>query len=305
MRLYEQLQAWGGAFFPELSKEAALREVKAVVLAARNWTPLDLLQHLKEPLPPGEHLRVEALLQRRAGGEPLSRILGRRGFWKHRFRVTPDTLDPRPETEGIIEQALQFFQDRPPPRTLLDLGTGSGCLLVSLLLEFPQAWGLGIDISPEALEVARHNAASLGAASRASWLCGHWADMLNPVPHLHLQMDLIVSNPPYIATAEISTLSPEVRCHDPRLALDGGEDGLACYRYLMPQLAQLLSPQGCVLLEIGDTQGSAVQALLAPFFQNSHVIQDLSGRNRIVLAYGVSPQPARENGPDLSFFNYL
>ncbi|MGL5784812.1 MAG: peptide chain release factor N(5)-glutamine methyltransferase [Alphaproteobacteria bacterium] len=280
MQLCEQLQVWAEAFFPALSKEDALHEVKAVVLEALSWHALDLLYHLKAPIALEECLQVEAFLQRRAAGEPLSRIRGTKGFWKYTFEVSPDTLDPRPETEGIVEQALGFFQDRSPPQTILDLGTGSGCLLVSLLLEFPQAWGIGVDISQAALKIAQHNAASLGVSKRASWLCGHWADMLELSPH----MDLIVSNPPYIETAEISALSPEVRCYDPPLALDGGADGLACYRHLIPQAAQLLSPQGCLLLEIGNTQGAAVQALLTPFFQHIHVIQDLSGHNRIVLS---------------------
>ncbi|MGL4371666.1 MAG: peptide chain release factor N(5)-glutamine methyltransferase, partial [Alphaproteobacteria bacterium] len=242
----------------------------------------DLLERLKSPITLEEGLQVEALLQRRAAGAPLSRIRGTKGFWKHTFKISPNTLDPRPETEGIVEQALGFFQDCSPPQTILDLGTGSGCLLISLLLEFPQAWGIGVDISQDALKVARRNAVSLGASPRASWLCGHWAGMLRLSPH----MDLIVSNPPYIETAEIPTLSPEVRCHDPLLALDGGADGLACYRYLIPQAARLLSPQGCLILEIGNTQGEAVQSLLAPFFQHMRLIQDLSGHNRIVLANG-------------------
>ncbi|MGL4824786.1 MAG: peptide chain release factor N(5)-glutamine methyltransferase, partial [Alphaproteobacteria bacterium] len=272
------------SFFPDLSKEDALHEVKAVVLEALQWSALDLLEHLKAPIALEKGFQVEALLQRRAAGEPLSRIRGTKGFWKHTFEVSPDTLDPRPETEGIIEQALGFFQDRLPPQTILDLGTGSGCLLVSLLLEFPKACGFGVDISQEALKVAGCNAVSLGASPRASWLCGHWADMLKLGP----QMDLIVSNPPYVETAEIPTLSQEVRCHDPLLALDGGADGLACYRYLMPQAARLLSPQGCLILEIGSTQGEAVQSLLAPFFQHIHLIQDLSGHNRIILAHRIT-----------------
>ncbi|MGL4426961.1 MAG: peptide chain release factor N(5)-glutamine methyltransferase [Alphaproteobacteria bacterium] len=282
MQLCEQLQVWAEAFFPDLSKEDALREVKAVVLEALQWNVLTLLENLKAPMALEKGLQVEALLQRRAAGEPLSRIRGTKGFWKHTFGISTDTLDPRPETEGVIEQALSFFQDRPTPQTILDLGTGSGCLLISLLLEFPQAWGFGVDISQAALKLARCNAFSLGASPRVSWLCGHWADMLRLSPH----MDLIVSNPPYIETAEIPTLSPEVRCHDPLLALDGGGDGLACYRHLIPQAAQLLSPQGCLILEIGNTQGAAVQSLLAPFFQHIHLIQDLSGHNRIIFAHG-------------------
>lgn len=291
MQLYEQLQVWAEAFFPDLSKEDALREVKAVVLEALQWNALDLLEHLKTPIASGEAIQVEVLLQRRAAGEPLSRIRGTKGFWNYTFEISPDTLDPRPETEVIIEQALNFFKDRPLPQTILDLGTGSGCLLVSLLLEFPKAWGLGVDISQDALKMARYNAVFLGASTRASWLRGHWADMLKLGP----QMDLIVSNPPYIETAEIPTLSPEVRCHDPLLALDGGADGLVCYRYLIPQVAQLLSPQGCLLLEIGSTQGVAVQSLLAPFFQNIRLIQDLSGHSRIILACS----PSKKSGFDI------
>ncbi|MGY8960825.1 MAG: peptide chain release factor N(5)-glutamine methyltransferase, partial [Alphaproteobacteria bacterium] len=203
------------------------------------------------------------LIQRRAAREPIAHLVGYREFWSMPFKVTPDTLVPRPDTETVIEAVLKFYADKPPPGRVLDFGTGTGCLLLTLLSEFPSANGVGVDVSPNAIRVAQQNSAALGfdgaAVSygrRATFVVSHWGDALSG------KFDLIVSNPPYIPSAEIDGLEKDVSAFEPRLALSGGEDGLAAYRLLLPTLAKLLSPHGVVVLEFGDGQADAVSALV-------------------------------------------
>ncbi len=194
------------------------------------------------------HPGLEALADRRAAREPLSRIVGRREFWSRDFLLTPETFDPRPDSETVVETALAAM---PSFRSVLDLGTGSGCLLAALLAEQPGAWGLGIDRSPGACRAARRNLEGF----RASVACGNWGTAMGG------RFDLAVSNPPYIPSAEIAGLMPEVRNHDPRLALDGGADGFDAYRAILGDLPRLLSPGGIAVLELGFGQAEAVAAL--------------------------------------------
>jgi release factor glutamine methyltransferase len=204
----------------------------------------------------GEEIeRLEALTARRVKREPLAYVLGRKEFWTLTLRVTADVLTPRPETETIVEAALQVLPaDR--PAEIVDLGVGSGAILLSLLTERPWARGLGVDVSAAALDVARDNAAQLGLAGRASFRLGDWAAGLEG------PFDLIVSNPPYVRSGDIAGLEPEVSTFEPRLALDGGGDGLDAYRVLAPEIMRLLAPGGAFVLEIGEGQQSAVEALL-------------------------------------------
>lgn len=201
--------------------------------------------------------RLEGFAERRLAGEPVWRILGEREFWGLRFRLSPATLEPRPDSEAIVEAALAALGSRrQEPLSVLDLGTGTGCLLISVLHECPHATGLGIDLSLEACETARGNAALNGVAGRAAFRQGDWtAGLRGP-------FDLVLSNPPYIASGEISGLAVEVREHDPRLALDGGADGLDCYRLLARQVPPLLAAGGLVVLEIGAGQERDVEALM-------------------------------------------
>lgn len=178
-----------------------------------------------------EEKELEALLDRRSSHEPLSKILGHREFWSLPFRVTADTLDPRPDSETIIESVLKFYPDKTLPLNIIDLGTGSGCLLLSLLHEYPNAWGVGVDDQEAAACIAQENAKSLNLNHRSSFLVGNWGDALAN------RFDVIVSNPPYIATTE--SLPPEVANYDPASALYGGADGLDCYRALAKQLPNL------------------------------------------------------------------
>lgn len=214
------------------------------------------------------------MLAARINRQPVSQIVGYREFYGRRFRVTPDVLDPRPETERLVELALTA-----PFSRVLDLGTGSGCILLSLLAENPQATGLGVDCSGAALDVARQNASTPGIAERAEF---HQSDWFGAVTG---RFDLIVSNPPYISAPEMDDLAPELRLWEPRFALSPEGDGLDAYRLIIQQCAGFLDDNGRVLLEIGPTQGMAVLEMLQRAgFADCRVRQDLDGRDRVVEA---------------------
>ncbi len=220
---------------------------------------------------------LNSYLGRRIAREPVSHILGRKGFWKIMLNVTPDVLTPRPDTETLVEAALREWPEH-EPRTVLDLGVGSGAIILAILAERPAAKGLGIDVSEEALAVARENAANLGLENRIALLRGDWTAGLGEAT-----FDMVVSNPPYIPTHDIDTLEPEVRDHEPRLALDGGADGLDAYRILAPDILRVLKPGGRFLVEIGFDQSAAVE----PLFRQAGAIEvatlkDLSDLHRVV-----------------------
>lgn len=238
-----------------------------------------------EHLDPSMILTAEALARlddvsaRRIAGEPVWRILGEREFWGLRFRLSPATLEPRPDSETIVEAALaQLASRREEDLALLDLGTGTGCLLIALLCELKQAHGLGVDLSEEACRTAAGNAALNGVDGRATFRQGNWTEGLDG------RFDLIVSNPPYIPTPEIATLSVEVREHDPVLALDGGADGLGPYRLFSATLQPLLAPGGVIVLEIGAGQGPDVVALMrSGGFEFRGSRNDLGGHERALV----------------------
>lgn len=224
--------------------------------------------------------KILSIINRRLQGESLGRILGYRDFWKSRFYLSPETLEPRPDTETLIETAL----DGNPPRRILDLGTGTGCILLSLLQEFPNATGIGVDISDGASATARRNAERLGLSHRAQFLTGNWTD---PLPH-DSKFDLIVSNPPYIPTAEILNLQKEVQNHDPILSLDGGADGLLPYKYLCSNLKKYLETDGVVLFEFGSGQGDDIIRIVKDAGATLiRVVHDLGGHQRVIkFTYG-------------------
>ena len=212
----------------------------------------------------------DAYLTLRLRRQPVGQIIGWRDFWKHRFEVTPDTLDPRPETETLVAEGLRL-----PWRSVLDLGTGTGAILISLLAERPGTTGLGVDLSEAALNVARGNAARLGVT--ADFAVSDWFAAVSG------RFDLIVSNPPYIAAAEMAALSPEVRDWEPRGALTDAGDGLSAYRAITAGAPLHLTPGGTLMVEIGPTQGAPVAALFrAAGFGDVAVGPDLDGRDRIV-----------------------
>ncbi len=227
---------------------------------------------LPEPVTQEAEARFAALLQRRAGREPVSHLLGYREFYGRRFKVTRNVLDPRPETEILIEVALQDAF-----ASVIDLGTGSGCILLTLLAEMPEARGVGTDLSEDACRVAEDNMHALDLGERAAILRTSWADGIEG------QVDLVVSNPPYIGLDEMDGLSPEVHDHEPHMALTDGGDGLSAYREISQQAAGLLRVGGRLIVEIGPTQAVAVAQMFADNgFEKVRVIQDLDGRDRVV-----------------------
>lgn len=227
--------------------------------------------------------QLRAWAARRLAREPVSRIIGRWEFWGLSFALAPETLVPRPETETVVETALRHVPNRRAPMRLLDLGTGSGCLLVALLSELPNATGIGVDCSPRALRLARRNAEANGVGARALFLASDWGSALES------RFDLIVSNPPYIPSGDIAGLAPEVRGHDPVAGLDGGSDGLSAYRMILGEARRLLASSGLLVVETGYDQACAVRALAARHaLPVLDVVKDLSGNAR-VLAFRTAP----------------
>ncbi|MBS0411388.1 MAG: peptide chain release factor N(5)-glutamine methyltransferase [Proteobacteria bacterium] len=255
-------------------------DARLLLEAAAGASRTDIVTDPHRELTAAQEQALEDYVARREAREPVSHILGRRGFWKIMLKVTPDVLTPRPDTESILDVALgEFAED--DAFSVLDLGVGSGAILLAILAERPHATGLGVDISEAALEVARENAAVLGLAARAVLEHGRWTDGL-PGDHY----DLVVSNPPYIATAEIETLEPEVRDHEPRLALDGGPDGLDAYRLLAPEILRVLKPGGRFAVEIGASQKAPVESLFrSAGAQGVRTVRDLADRDRVVAGF--------------------
>ena len=234
-------------------------DARILIGAALGLDLTGLIAQAARPLTEAEAERLAGYAQRRIAGEPVARILGTRDFWGLPFRLSEATLVPRPDTETVVERALEMFRERQlsrPPR-IADIGTGSGAILLALLHEIPDAFGVGTDLSLTALHTARGNAAALGLADRASFVaCSYAAALRGP-------FDLIVSNPPYIPAGEIPKLAIEVREHDPHLALDGGNDGYDAYRALIPQAAGLLTPGGALIVEAGQGQARTIETLMA------------------------------------------
>lgn len=272
------------------------REARLLLAHATGRDGAFLRAHGDEPLATDGRHRFFALVARRARRVPMAQVLGRCGFRHLDLRVSPATLTPRPESETVVETALALFAGpapppglagrvcagRPPqnaaarpPASLLDLGTGSGCLLIALLDLWPQSRGMGIDLSGRALAVARANARACGVADRARFAVGDWLEGVRQ------RFDLVVCNPPYVASGDLPGLEPEVACHEPRLALDGGGDGLDGYRRILPRLAGVLAPGGIAVFEHGAGQGPALERLAAARSLAAVVrVRDLAGRRR-------------------------
>ena len=262
--------------------ESARLDARLLSAHALGWDAAKIVA-TKDFLPDAEQRRtLDALITRREAREPVAAIIGYREFWSLDFAVSADVLIPRPDSETIIEAALAAVEDKELALGILDLGTGSGCLLLALLSELPLASGLGVDISEAALSVAASNAKNLGLEGRAEFELSDWGDGLSG------RFDIILANPPYIADGEFAALEPEVARFEPRLALSGGADGLDCTRALAPRLGPLLAPGGRAFVEIGATQADAVAALLkARGLRVCQVHKDLAGRSRVVEAENI------------------
>ncbi|MDR3537383.1 MAG: peptide chain release factor N(5)-glutamine methyltransferase [Acetobacteraceae bacterium] len=246
-------------------------EARLLLAHALGCTRADLLREPSATVPSGP---LEALLNRRVAHEPLAYILGHREFWSLDFAVSPATLIPRPDSETLVEAALVAC---PAPRRVLDLGTGTGCLLLAVLHERPDAFGIGTDLSADAAALAARNARSLGLDDRAAFLCADWGEPLQG------GFDLVLSNPPYIETDAIDRLMPEVACHEPRRALDGGTDGSVAYRRILGDLPRLLAPQGVAVLELGADQAAGVAAEARTRGFMVALQTDLAGIQRAIL----------------------
>ncbi len=277
MSLADQIAA-AAATLAAAGVENPRREARLLLAHATGLDGAALLRDLHTERPA---LGFEAMVARRAAREPLALITGEQPFWSFSVAVSADTLVPRADSETLIEAALAAFPARDAQR-VLDLGTGTGCLLLAALLEFPHASGVGIDLSPAAAALAQRNAAALGLGARAAFLCGEWAAALSA------RFDLVLSNPPYIETADLAELMPEVRDHEPIQALDGGPDGLDAYRVISTALPGLLVPGGVAILELGVGQAAAVAALAtAAGLHPDPAKRDLSGIERAMLLWNV------------------
>lgn len=274
------VQAWGAARkrLEAAGIDGPVIDARLLVEASCGATRTDIVTDPHRPLSAEQEATLASYLDRRIAREPVSHILGRKGFWTIMLSVTRHVLTPRPDSETIVDYVLKTTPETAAV-SILDLGVGSGALLLAILAERPAATGVGIDVSPEALAVARENAADLDLATRCTLLHGDWTAGLDDAA-----FDLVVSNPPYIASAVIEELEPEVRDHEPRLALDGGADGLDAYRRLAPEILRVLTPGGRFAVEIGYDQKSEVEALFREAgAEQVLTLRDLADRDRVVV----------------------
>lgn len=266
--------------------ESASLDARLLLQHVLGLTREELLADARRTLTHRQHAQFHELIERRCRREPISHLLGRREFWSLKFKVTPHTLDPRPDSETLIEAVLSRYRDRLAPLKILDLGTGTGCLLLSLLHEYPNAQGTGVDICTKALAVAKENALSLSLADRVEFIHSHWAQKVSGC------YDVVISNPPYIPTDAVEQLAPEVSRFEPVLALDGGLDGLDCYRAIVAALPALLQPNGVAVLEVGAGQARDLTELVNE--NNLRVLavrDDMASISRCVLvAHGSETQ---------------
>jgi release factor glutamine methyltransferase len=273
------LQAWTGARdrLKAAQIDSPVIDSRLLVEAATGASRLEIATDPYRVVSDEQRAVLDGYLDRRERREPVARIIGRKGFWKIMLNVGPGVLIPRADTETILDVVLPAF-DEQSRFQMLDLGVGSGAILLAILAERPHATGLGTDISEDAIAVARDNAARLGLEARASFLYGDWTQGMADA-----SFDVVVSNPPYIAREVIEGLEPEVRLHEPMVALNGGEDGLDHYRTLAPEILRVLRPGGLFAVEIGYDQAEAVTALFeAAGAGDVRVVKDLGTRDRVV-----------------------
>ncbi|AQT04062.1 peptide chain release factor N(5)-glutamine methyltransferase [Acetobacter persici] len=252
----EQLLALGTRQLSDAGIEGPRRETRLLLTYALGLTAEQMLSRSPRDLVPDQPFLT--YLARRAAREPMAFITGRKGFWTLDLAVSPATLVPRGDSETLLSCLLDYCPDTHSSKAMLDLGTGTGCLLLAALAEYPEAWGIGVDINPEAAVLAQGNARRCGLADRALFMAGVWDNALQGQ-----RFDVVLSNPPYIPTADLAELMPEVRLHEPLAALDGGADGMEAYRELCARMPRLLTPDGVAIFEIGIGQGEDLRAVAA------------------------------------------
>ncbi len=250
----EQLLALGTRQLAEAGIESPRREARLLLTYALGLTPEQMLSRSPRDMVPEQPFL--GYLARRVQREPMAFITGSQGFWTLDLAVSPATLVPRGDSETLLSCLLDYCPETQRVNAMLDLGTGTGCLLLAALAEYPQSWGVGVDINPEAALLAQSNARQCGLADRALFMAGEWDNALHGQ-----RFDVVLSNPPYIPTADLADLMPEVRLHEPLAALDGGQDGMEAYRVLCARMPHLLAQDGVAIFEIGIGQGEDLQAV--------------------------------------------
>jgi release factor glutamine methyltransferase len=277
MKIYEQIKQ-GAEQLNAAGIESSRLDARLLMQHVLQCSREALLLREEQTLLSEQQEAYFQLLEKRIAYQPISQITGKREFWGLEFYVTEDTLDPRPNSETLIEAVLRLRPEKSTHHNLLDLGTGTGCLLLSLLREYSQAGGVGVDKSKKALAVAKQNAYHLGLDKRVQWLNSNWTDGISQM------FDIVITNPPYIPTETIKTLSADVRDHEPRLAIDGGKDGLDAYRLLAKQVPGVLKPGGLLAMECGVGQAEDIAAMFEiAGMQVNAIEQDLAGIDRVVV----------------------
>ena len=272
---------WCTSFFKEKGIDSARRDAEVLLGYTLNLSRIEIYTQFDRPLSKEERDDIRAVVKRRAQREPVAYITGTKEFWSLELKVTPDVLIPRPETEHLVETAKELLETQKiTAPTVIDVGTGSGAVLLALAKEFPEGHFIGIEISEPAAEVARKNASALGLDDRIEIRRGSW---LQPVIELKGEIDLIVSNPPYIPEAELDTLPPEVARYEPHKALYGGPDGLEPYRILVKEAAELLRETGYLVCEIHSDLGPETSAIFETAFYDISLRSDLAGLDRVLF----------------------
>ena len=275
------LLTWTTDFLAKKGIEAPRLEAQILLAHVLKCPRIELVARSDEETDEKERIQYRGLIKRRVDGWPVAYLTGEKEFYLLKFDVTPAVLIPRPETELLVLEALRLLKPLAAP-SVLELGTGSGCIAVSIAHQKKDARVTATDVSPDALDVARGNAKKHGVAERMNFIQG---DLFDPVPGA-IAFDLIVSNPPYVTPGELAKLPPDIRDHEPRLALDGGPDGLAFYRRIAASVGSRLKPGGWVLVEIGESQDEAVRGLFAerPDLEVGQTLKDAAGHTRVVTA---------------------
>lgn len=277
------LVRWTTGYFHSRDVESARSEAEILLAHTLGLQRIDLYLNYDQPLCEDELKRFKGFIKRRVDGEPVAYITGTREFWSLELTVNPSVLIPRPETECLVEAVLPLLDRKEKvPQQILDLGTGSGAIVIALVHEHPEHRYLALDRSATALQTARQNARHHNVDHRIDWLCGHWDTALAADRAV---FDLIVSNPPYIRSGDLDALQTEIRDHEPRVALDGSGDGLACIRHIIEAAHRYLKPKGHLTLEIGFDQGPAVLVIAAQAggYETPRIIKDYSGHDRVAV----------------------
>lgn len=280
MRTLSELKKEMEGLLKQSSIDEALSDTRLLICEVLKLSFIDYAMENTRIISSQEYSTVLKLVALRQSRIPISQIFGEKEFWSLNFKVTPDVLTPRPDSETLIETVLKESPDRARNLKILDMGTGSGCLLLTLLNEYPEAYGLGIDISEKALNVAKENAHSLGLADRAEFMLSNWTSEIKDTE----QFDIIIANPPYIGTSEKCDLSPEVRDHEPEQALFSGVEGLDDYRKISHNIPPFLKENGVIILEIGHLQALSVKKIFTSVgFNEVSIFRDLGNRDRCLM----------------------